>query len=269
VPFSELSYSRNLLKSGSFYWAVRMAAATFALVAGTVANAQSPGEVPPSAHASLARFTTSSHAILANKGQVAEPVKFYLPGTRSTLFFTPSEIVLNIGPSHSDKSNGDDGEQRPDQAKGMGLVLRIGFEGAKLNPEVVGLDEQKGVSNVVQANAGMEESVKGIRRYAGVLYEDLYPGIDLECRASKDGLQRTLILKDGAKLNRVRFEYKGIEGTRLADDGRLELLTPLGVIVESPILVRYKKDTTGKGPIVASYKVQGSDAVGIEIGKAE
>ncbi|MBX7256152.1 MAG: hypothetical protein K1Y02_07295 [Candidatus Hydrogenedentes bacterium] len=264
---SELPDSRFLHKPGSFVWAVRLAAITSAIVTGTVAIAQSPGEVPPSAQASLARFTTSSHAVLENKGQVADPVKFYMPGTRSVLFFTPSEIVLNVTPIRGRATDSDEDRPNSQQGTGVGLVVRIQFDGAKLHPSLEGIDEQKGKANVVRPNGENPEALKDIRRYGGVVYHDVFPGIDLECRAGKDGLQRTLVLDQGAKLDRVRFKYDGVENMRMGDGGQLELLTAIGVIQESPVYVRYKSDPTGIGPVMARYTLQGGSSVGVDIGK--
>lgn len=207
-------------------------------------------------------------AILENKGQVADSVKYYVPGSRSGLFFTPEEIVFKLGPpAKAALPNSDDDDRHAGQM-GVGLVVRMKFEGAKTDPTLAPKDPQQGAINVIRRE-GTAATTSELKRYSAITYENLYPGIDLECRVGKDGLSRTLVVHGDAKPNKVKIAYDGVDGVRMSDDGQLELITDIGVVRESPLVIRRAEKKDGDTDLVARFVVIDRKTIGIETGPAK
>ncbi len=113
---------------------------------------------------------------------------------------------------------------------------------------------------------GVGKMYSDIRNFGGVVYRDLYPGIDLECRTGKSGLQRTLVVHDKANTDGIAVTYNGVDRIRLGKDGQLEeLVTDIGIIRESPIAVRFETKDGEKRNSVAVYDVSGSKKVALNI----
>ena len=197
---------------------------------------------------------------LENKGQVAEPVAFYLPGARGTVFITPTEIVFSLGQPMMSADEALDRPLRPmDHA-----VIRQKFVQGSSKVSIEGLDRAEANTNVIRGGAAGATSYEGIASFHGVRLRSLYRDIDLECRVNASGIERTIVLHDDAKLDAVTFRYEGIDSLRLTDDGQLELVTNLGLIREAPIQVRF--ENTPNTPVVtASYRVTAPKTVALEL----
>src|SRR4029453_12483340 len=70
----------------------------------------------------------------------------------------------------------------------------------------------------------------GIPTYAGVRYEDVYPGIDLVFYGNPGELEYDSVVAPGGDPSRIVFARRGAEGTRLAPQGTLLIRTPYGEV---------------------------------------
>lgn len=68
--------------------------------------------------------------------------------------------------------------------------------------------------------------------YAGIKYQEIYPGIDMKLYSQQGFIKYDLIIKPGADINRIKFEYKGLEDIRLAQNS-IYAETSLNTIIEN------------------------------------
>jgi hypothetical protein len=68
----------------------------------------------------------------------------------------------------------------------------------------------------------------GLPTYEGLVYRDLWPGVDLVYEGTPQRLKSTFLIRPGADPNRIRLAYQGAEDVRLNDAGQLEVSTPMG-----------------------------------------
>jgi hypothetical protein len=117
---------------------------------------------------------------------------------------------------------------------------------------------------IVSYFIGSEEDWKArVPTYAGVVYKDLWPGIDLEYSGTSGRLKYTLTVAPGADPTQVRLAYRGASGVRVSEQGRLEIETPAGGFAED---VPYVYQVDGRQVEVASaYQVEG-ETFGFRLG---
>lgn len=94
------------------------------------------------------------------------------------------------------------------------------------------------------------------RVFQGVVYKDLYPGIDVRYYTDAGSLKYNLIVHPGADLSRVRLQYSGATGL-YTKNSQLHVATPLGETVEmNP--ASFQPNDTGRTDVGCRYKVKGN-----------
>ncbi|MBI3941851.1 MAG: SBBP repeat-containing protein [Chloroflexi bacterium] len=68
----------------------------------------------------------------------------------------------------------------------------------------------------------------GLRIYTGLLYQDLWPGIDLLYSGTVNRLKYTFFVHPGADPKLIQLAYRGANEVRLLQTGKLEVITPAG-----------------------------------------
>jgi subtilase family serine protease len=74
---------------------------------------------------------------------------------------------------------------------------------------------------------------KGVATYGAVVYEELWPGIDMVYDGAGGRLKYSFVLKPGADPRRIRLAYHGATGVRITPAGELRLSTPVGGFSEA------------------------------------
>ncbi|WP_437768499.1 hypothetical protein WMF27_13275 [Sorangium sp. So ce281] len=83
----------------------------------------------------------------------------------------------------------------------------------------------------------------GVPTYAAVVYEDLWPGVDLEISGTAHALKCELVVAPGAVPAQIRLTYRGASAVRLTEGGQVEISTP------APSRVRHRPETYVRQPI--------------------
>ncbi|MCR9248536.1 MAG: hypothetical protein NXI31_26210, partial [bacterium] len=150
----------------------------------------------------------------------------------------------------------------PDTVRGRRAVaLRMGFVGggaARVSPE----RPLPGVTNhLVGDQKGHRANVPG---YAAVLYEEMYPGVDLRVREGGGHMEYDLLLAPGAALDQVRVQVTGAQALRIDSNGALVLETALGDVVQ-PAPATWMAAATADGqrePVACEFVLLGRDTFG-------
>jgi hypothetical protein len=173
---------------------------------------------------------------IENRGQMDPRVDYYVQGRDKTLYLTSRGLTFVM--SDKDEVRSSDGtlirkvsysSATGKSGPGSSLrrwVLKLDFVGA--NPEVkpLGLDR---TSAVISYFKGSHEKWKtDLKTYAGVIYRDLWPGIDLVYTGTVNRLKYTFLVRPGADPGRIRMAYRGTSSVTVSDTGQLEVKTPVG-----------------------------------------
>ena len=188
-----------------------------------------------------------------NKGQTDKDVKFVARGHGYALFLTSSEAVLSLQNNPSETA---------DSTKSS--VLRMRFEGAKTNTNVVGLSELPGKSNYF---IGKDPSnwQTDIPTYAKVRYEAVYPGIDLVYYGTHSRqLEYDLVVTPGADPHQIKLDFSEVDELKLDGDGNLLIgIERQQMRMHKP--VAYQEYDGKRERVTAQYTLSDAKQVGFEI----
>jgi len=161
-----------------------------------------------------ASFSKLPIYFVENRGVYPDEIAYYVQGADKTLFFTKEGITFRL------------------KGKDKGWVVKLEFVGA--NPDVLprGEDKQQAVFSYFK---GPEKDWKtGLKTYAKVVYEDLWPGIDLVYKGNVNELKYEFAVAPGADPGQIRLRYRGVEKLEHTARGSLCVKTPEGSFEDSP-----------------------------------
>ena len=183
----------------------------------------------------------------ANRGQTDSRVQFLSRGGRYAWFFSTDEVVVAIA----------DGE-------GCRASLRMELEGANLHAEPVGLEVLPSKSNYFVGNDAAHWQT-GVPHYARLLYEDIYPGIDLLYYWSADGsLEYDFVVEPGADPGAVPLTFDGPDKLEISETG--DLIAGLGqtrIYHRKPVI--YQEIDGDRDPVSGAYRIEGRNRVGFQL----
>jgi beta-propeller repeat-containing protein len=148
-----------------------------------------------------------------NRGVYPDEVAFTIQGADKTLFFTPGGITMRL------------------RGKDQGWVVKLEFVDAEpVTPR--GEEPQEAVFSYFK---GPKEDWKtGLRTYSRVVYENLWPGIDLVYRGTLNRLKYEFLVKPGADPAKIRLRYRGVESLERTATGALSVKTLAGGFEDAP-----------------------------------
>ena len=206
-----------------------------------------------------------------NNGQVAEPVRFYIRGSRGTVYFTPQEVVYDVVDRTSQPDRKRPGEERLEMAepdttmRRRGVVVRMRLQGADADVVLEGTDELTGKVNIFRGK-DPDKWKTNIRTFGGIVYRDLYPGIDLAYRGQGGRLVPKLTVSPPGRVEDIAFRYQGADKIWVDDEGCLRIETALGTITD-PAPYCYQEKDGQKREVKGRYRMLDENTVGFEVGK--
>lgn len=160
-------------------------------------------------------------AFEANRGQVDPQVKFTSRGHGYTVFLASNEVVLSLRPppdSHETRKSLD--PQPSTKPEDKPTVIRMKVLGANERSEVTGIEEL-GKTNYFIGNKP-EEWRSGVPNYARVVYEAIYPGVDLIFHGSNQSqLEYDFVVAPGTDPTAIHLGFEGANASRLDVKGNL------------------------------------------------
>jgi hypothetical protein len=193
----------------------------------------------------------------ANRGQTDPPVAFLMHGQGQTLYLTPQQAVLDLH-QFTPGAAGQPGTV-------SGTVLRTTFAGANPHPTVVGIDPLPGYTNYFDS-PDPSKWVANVQSYAGVVYQDLYPGVDLVYYGNaQNQLEYDLVVSPGAIPDNIRFNVAGAQGVQVTPQGALVIHTAQGDVTEQAPRV-YQTVPAGQQTVTAAFEMTTGGGVGFSVG---
>jgi hypothetical protein len=236
-----------------------------AALAAAEAGSQANAGVDPSG-VLRQRYADLPLAFVENRGQVDERVRYYAQSARSSFYLTRDAIVLSLaspggtGDAASDVSADTSDGVRPaslaaaapptDGRAGVALALR--FLGA--NPHVA-LEPERRAPGEVHVLLGDDPSrwQTGLPRHEGIVYRDLWPGIDLALQDRAGTLKYEFRVRAGARVADIQLAWEGANATHVDDGGALRIATDLGVLRDSAPIA-YQEVGGARVPVASRYE---------------
>ena len=167
----------------------------------------------------LAQMESLALSFVPNVGQTDSAAYFEVRDMGGTTFFAAGETVLILPTSVRETS-----------------VVHVRFEGSNPAANVVGVDRLPGISNYFIGSDSARWRTN-IPTYAGIVYEQLYPGIDLRYDGTKGRLKSSFVVSPGADPSLILWRHKGATGVQV-DPTTGNLMVDLGnstLVEETPI----------------------------------
>ena len=187
----------------------------------------------------------SGLAFIENQGQWDGRARFAARRENQNVWLEEGALTLQTSAAGTD----------PDERR-VGVV-RLVFEGARPSSNIVG-------ENLVETRfhyflgADEERWRSDVRAFGSVLYEGLYPGIDLRVRDGRDRrhlVEYDWILAPGADLTAIVVRVEGGEGLSIDSDGSLMIETALGPIRQAVPVTWSERSTGERLSVDARYRV--------------
>ena len=154
-------------------------------------------------------------SFVPNAGQIDRRVRFFAQASGATFWFTRREAVFAL------------------PAKGSRVLLHLRFRNADPRLRVIGERQQPGTANFLNG-ADAAKSRSGLPVFRGIVYRDLWPGIDLAFRGDGAKLKYEFRLAPGADPSRIQLAYRGARGLSVDKTGTLLIPTGHGVLRDQP-----------------------------------
>ena len=261
-------------KSGVFSFVLIGGVAVLVALAPGIRSGESPSHMP-------AVLSEQGHELLTdltlyfieNRGQMDSAVRYYIKGRDREIYFTSRGVTFALTrqePQHTGAHPAEEprihparwgqGSQRESAQAESNLrrwAVKLDFVGA--DPEVRPVGRERGEAVISYFKGGLEDNhTAGIPTHRSLVYEELWPGIDLEYTAATQELKYAFTVAPGADPNQIKLAFRSADVT-LNDDGQLVVSTPLGSFVDDAPYV-YQQVGATRVDVPAGYALQDGPA---------
>ncbi|MFG1735531.1 SBBP repeat-containing protein [Paenibacillus sp. 843] len=153
----------------------------------------------------------------------------------------------------------------PDRREGMALFLQ--FLGANADVQIEGRRQDTGKFNYFIGNDPAKWHT-GVPTYREIVYRELWSGVDLVLYGDNGKFKYDVVVQPGARLDDIRFVYRGADELSLSEEGNLQIHTSHGVLTEERP-VSYQVIDDSRVPVESRFVLpegQGDCVFGFEIG---
>ena len=206
-----------------------------------------------------------------NRGQIDARAAYYVQGSTTSVYFTKTGIVYALrgtegGVGHLRQASATPAD--PGNGDGRGHAIRLDFEGA--NPDVKLEGRQRTAAVVSYFKGRPSEWQTGLPSFGRIVYEELWPGIDLVYEGVAGRLKYSFVVKPGADPRRIRLVYRGASEVRVTAAGRLAVETLVGGFEEEAPYA-YQGEGNVRTEVQAAFEpaavtLDGAHRVGFHLG---
>jgi hypothetical protein len=218
-------------------------------------------------------FTKTSVAFTENRGQWRDDVLFRARQKGAAFFFCRNEVTYLFLRS-ADESFGEKTGPLPmmsatpewPECRGHSkeaLIIEAQFVGSNAEPEIITDNLLPHRCNYFYGNDS-DTWVTGVRNYSGIVYKQLWPGIDLAYHSGREAVKYDLIVHPGADISEIRIRYIGIQELAVSKSGDLEIRTSYGRLYEKKPYI-YQEIDGMVCEISGRYTKYGPNVFGFEL----
>ena len=194
---------------------------------------------------------------IPNQGQLDELIDYYIQGKDKTIYFGAEGLTFvltkaNEGRIKSDQMNSPRLPTDHDGAEDLRWVVKLDFVGANNGVNPVGMDKTGARISYFYGETIFWKT--GLSTYSRIIYENLWPGIDLVYMGTMDQLKYEFIVHPGADPSRIRLAYRGASSVFINNKGSLVVSTPSGGF-EDGLPVAYQEHLGKRESVPLAYEI--------------
>lgn len=180
------------------------------------------------------RLGAQTLSFIENRGQIPFDAEFYVEGTEKTVLFTRRGVEFIL----------DDGTIRS--------IVSLEFVDANAGALPRGRDPSD--TRFLFFRGRPEEWLTDVPAFGRLVYEDVWPGIDLLYSLEANRLKYEFVVDPGADPEKIRFEIRGAQDARVGCAGHLILRTEAGTI-EDNAPIAWQHGSERREEVVAAYSL--------------
>ncbi len=194
-------------------------------------------------------------AFIPNTGQFEPSVNYFISRDGFHIFFLSDRIVFDF------KNFQSDGVKQYSRT-----AIALLFVGGDSGLKPKGILPEDGMVNFYFGNKPTLWK-NGVNIYQELMYQDLWPGIDLLLRDAGGELKFNWIVRPGGHPEQIEMRYTGVDSLELDDDGNLLVHHAFGSMVDA-CPAAFQEIDTGKAAVDCSFLLnpQGLMTVGFKNG---
>jgi len=206
-------------------------------------------------------------AFTKNDGQWPDKVQFRANAGGAAMWFTQNGAVYQFT-RHIPKDDEDHDDSMnptlhfvnhgPDSIESM--AIRASFIGANSNPQMVGSELMEYKCNYFIGNDPNKWHTD-VPNYDGIIYKEIYTGIDLKYYGNGKQMEYDFIVSPGANPSQIDIHYAGAESLSVNGDGELVIGTKWGEIIEKKPII-FQIQNGARNTIEGEYMLNGADSFG-------
>lgn len=190
-------------------------------------------------------------AFVPNQGQTDPVVQFQAQSMGGTVFFTPHEVVVAL-PSAA--------------AEQPAPTVRLSFLDANPTPTITPDTPLPGRVNDLRGDDPTQWRTD-IPTYAGIVYHDVYAGIDLRYDGHASTLKGTYTVAPGVDPQQIRWRYQGVEQVRIDQaSGNLQVTVAADRVLTEAAPVAWQDIAGQRVPVHARYQVAADGTISFAVG---
>ncbi|GMK41265.1 hypothetical protein PCCS19_43210 [Paenibacillus sp. CCS19] len=163
-------------------------------------------------------FANFPLTFVPNVGQTRDEIRFLSSKPGCQIGFSSDEVLFVF--TGKDIRN-----------ESIGTALSLQFIGASRSARITSRREDSNKSHYFIGNDASKWRTD-LSNYREIVYEELWPGVDLIFYGDNGKFKYDLVVKPGANPSDIRFQYRGAERLSLSEEGDLQIHTSLGTLVE-------------------------------------
>ncbi|MCP4632254.1 MAG: hypothetical protein GY855_04955, partial [candidate division Zixibacteria bacterium] len=199
-----------------------------------------------------------------NKGQWDPQALFRVKSEGGAMWFTPSGINYQFVREATITARENDTDQTDKPKNIECLIIKASFEGANQNPLVSGDKLLNYKSNYFLDN-DPERWQTDVQSFEGLIYKDIYSGIDLKYYGKGRQIEYDFNITPGADVSQIQIRYEGVKSIAVNSSGALEVETDWGKVTElRPVI--YQGEGTQKKNISGEYQILSPNTFGFKLG---
>lgn len=198
---------------------------------------------------------------IENRGQWDPDARYLLSMRGMNMWVTNSGVKYDFQRMTTRPTFDKEGRTMMAPPKVSGQVVELEFSGTSGRPTPQGVNVRGGAMNFL----GGHGSIKGVQSYEEVRVQDMYPGIDMRSYIDKGSPRYDLIVKVGADPSKVRFQYKGANSVRLANDNTIRFVTRYGEVKVADLFA-YQDLPNGRTAVPAKFAQKPDGSFGFSLG---
>ena len=191
-----------------------------------------------------------------NLGQFGGPAAFKAKGRTTDIYFTSQGLTLRLIKMNKKAGLSEYGRIAPASTAPISAkawVVKLDFIGARQGVIPEGLGETPAMINYFKG--AKKDHITGVPAYTGLIYRDLWPGVDLMFSGLGGKLKYVLAVNPGVDPRRIKLAFRGAESVTVSDGGGLFVGTPLGGFEDEPP-VSYQEHKNGRATIATAYELE-------------